>query len=194
MEVIETFKVTLDFEVSVDPETGEIKTNCVKKSINKTNFSTEPTKPKRKAKIADSPEPLLMLDDNKYKLTQAAVELMGIKPEDRLDIKYVPMNNKTIPVIATDDVWGTHNGCRLTKTYTVSCKGSKNTELAKYGKEFKVVAHPEKVRHFLLQTGDPVSEDIADIEEEIGLSLDVDLDELINDPDVKEVSSSIFKL
>lgn len=205
MEVVETFEVKLLFEVRVDNETGELTTVCVKKSIDKSGFKTTEAKPKRasKAKKVESDVPTLTLEDNKYCLNTAAVELMGVTNEDKLDIKYQKVGKNVVPVIATDDTWGTHSGCKVTKSFTVACRGSKNTELAKYGTSFTVVPHDKTVGLFILQNGDlkvedndPELEDLMQVEEDITFPVDEDLQGLIDDVDanVTEVSSSIFTL
>lgn len=207
MEIIENFKVVLDFQVSVDEETGEITTKCVKKSIDKTGFKAEEPKrkssTKSKAKKEESDTPLLTLEDNKYCLNTAAVQLMGIEYGCKLDIKYQKVGKTVVPVIADDEVWGTHSGNKTTKTFTVACRGSKNEELAKYGNVFTVIAHPDTAGLFILQSGlvniedeDPELEDIPSIEEELSLPIDEDLQSLIDSTDaqITEVSSSIFTL
>lgn len=193
MEIIENFRVTLDFQVSVNEETGEITTNCVKKSIDKTNFKSEDVKPKRsKVKKEESSEPTLTLEDNKYCLNTAAVELLQVSPDDKLDIKYEKQGKEIIPVIGRDESFGTHNGCRLTKSNTVSCRGSKNVELAKHGTEFILVSHSTKDGIFILKNKDAKDDIIDNSEEE---AIDIDLQDLIDDTaTITEVDSSIFKL
>lgn len=66
---------------------------------------------------------------------------------------------------------------------------SKNAELSKYGTEFKVVAFEEQEGIFILSNGDAVETPSAT--EEL---LDLDLQGIIDDPDVTEIDSSIFQL
>lgn len=203
MEVVETFKVVLEFNVMVDPDTGALETHCIKKTIDKAGFKVSEDKPKRssKKKKEESNIPTLTLEDNKYCLNTAAVELMELTSEDKLDIKYQKIGKSIVPIIATDNTWGTHGGNKLTKTFTVACRGSKNTELAKYGNSFTIVPHNETVGLFILQNGglkveenDPELEDLEQIEEDIAFPVDEDLQNLIDDVDVTEVPASIFKL
>lgn len=80
---------------------------------------------------------------------------------------------------------------------------SKNEELSKFGQKFVLVPHSEKEGRFILSSdGTPEAEvdeeleDLQDIEEAISLPIDVDLQDMIDDPDVeiKEVNSSMFQL
>ena len=203
--IIEEFTITLKYQVKVDTETGEMTTKCISRKIDKSNFEVAEEKPRRKTskvKKEESSAPLLTLEDNKYCLTQAAIDLMGIEPDCKLDIKYEKRGKETVPVIGSDDVWGTKGGNKLTKSLTVACRGSKNQELSKFGQEFTLVPHEKKEGLFILQSGtaevkiDDEIEDLQDLEEAISLPVDVDLQDLIDDSDanVKEVSSSMFQL
>ena len=108
-EIIENFTVTLHFQTKVDTNTGEVTTECIKKSIDKVVRVVE-DKPKKKASKPqknESSTPMLILEDNKYSLNQAAVELMGVEPDCKLDIKYEQRGKQRIPVIGTDEAFGT---------------------------------------------------------------------------------------
>lgn len=203
MEVVEHFQVILDYEVTVDPETGEIQTRLVNKSIDKAKFKSvnAPVKKKvSKIKKEESNEPQLVLEDNKYCLNTAAVELMGITTDDKIDIKYEKRGKNMIPVIGSDSVFGTKQGCKLTKSNTVSCRGSKNEELAKYGSIFELTPHETKQGLFILKgnNGPEIIEEseIKIDEEDENLPLDVDLNELIEDEDANltEIDSNFFVL
>lgn len=196
MEVLESFEVKLLFNIVVDTETGEVTTKCIKKSIDKL-VNVIDAKPKKKvSKKQESNEPLLTLEDNKYCLTHAAAELMDVEPGDKLDIKYEKQGKNLVPVIGKDESFGSFNGNKVTKSLTVACRGNKNVELTKYGTEFLVIPHESKVGIFILQNKDAELEQILDdsTEEEIELPMDVDLQDLIDDGDVTEVSSSLFQL
>lgn len=203
--IVEEFTITLKYQVKVDTETGEMTTKCISRKIDKSNFEVVEEKSKRKTskvKKEESSEPILTLEDNKYCLTQAAADLMGVEPDCKLDIKYEKRGKETVPVIGSDDVWGTKGGNKLTKSLTVACRGSKNEELSKFGQEFTLVPHEKKDGLFILQNGtakveiDDEVEDLQDLEETISIPVDVDLQDLIDDSDanVKEVSSSMFQL
>lgn len=202
--IIEEFTITLKYQVSVDTETGEMTTKCLSRKIDK-NIEVVEDKPKKrtsKVKKDESADPILTLEDNKYCLTQAAADLMGVEPDCKLDIKYEKRGKETVPVIGPDEVWKTKGGNKLTKSLTVACRGSKNEELSKFGHEFTLVPHETKEGLFILQNGtaeieiDEEVEDLHDLEEAISLPVDVDLQDLIDDADadVKEVKSSMFQL
>lgn len=203
--IIEEFTLTLKYQVTVDTETGEMTTKCISRKVDKSNLQVVEAKPRKvsKSKKVESSEPTLVLEDNKYCLNQAAVDLMGVEPDSKLDIKYEKRGKETIPVIGSDEAFGTHSGNRLTKSLTVACRGSKNEELSKYGSEFILVPHETKEGIFILQNEDAKLEQALDdtiekgndSEEEIELPVDIDLQDLIDGEDAKitEVSSSMFK-
>lgn len=199
--IIEEFNITLRYQVKVDTETGEMTTTCISRKIDKSNFEvTEAKKRTTKAKKEESSEPILTLEDNKYVLTQAAVDLLGAEADSKLDIKYEKQGKEIRPVIALDDTWGTHQGNRLTKSNTVVCRGAKNQELAKYGVEFLLIPHNEKDGIFILKNKNEdiekaLDDTIENKEEEIELPVDIDLQDLIDDKEeVTEIDSSLFKL
>ena len=173
------------FEFSYNTTTGEFSV------VNVETGEVKSTKPSvsGKPKVEGGNTPTLVLEDNKYCLNQAAVDLMEVVPGDKLDIKYKKIDGRIQPVIGKDEDFGTKGGCKLTKSFTVSCRGSKNTELSKYGTEFKVVAFEEQEGIFILSNGDAVETPSAT--EEL---LDLDLQSIIDDPDVTEIDSSIFQL
>lgn len=194
--IIEEFTITLKYQVKVDTETGEMTTKCLSRKVDKSNFEVVDAKPKKKSTSVknESSEPKLILENNKYQLTQAAVDLMGVEPDDKIDIKYEKQGKNITPVIGSDETFGTKQGNKLTKSLTVACRGSKNEELAKFGSEFTLVPHPKKDGIFILSTGN-VKTEKEEEDEEISLP-DIDLQELIDDKDaeITEVSSSMFQL
>jgi hypothetical protein len=190
--IVEEFTISLKYQVSVDTETGEMTTKCISRKIDKSNFEvTEAKKKSSKAKKEESTTPELTLEDNKYYLNSAAIELMGVSPDDKLDIKYEKKDNTMIPVIGTDESFGTRSGNRLTKSNSVAFRGSKNEELAKYGKVFTIIPHDKREGLFILQ-GDSKTEN--SFLEEISKNVDFDLDLSDIDKDAKEIDSSFFQL
>lgn len=174
-----TFNLVVDtttgtFEIT-NTETGETKSVKTKKTSKKTKDENH--------------NPQIILEDNKYKFNSAAVKLMNISPEDRVDIKYEKENKKFIPIIGKDSAFGTANGNRVTKTLTVSYRGKANEELRQYGTIFEVKPHPTKEGLFKL-IGDapelPTSEDVdlPDDDPEVDLvDDDINLEDLVDDAD-----------
>lgn len=197
------FTIHLEYEMTVDPETGEVlNTELIKKSSE--SSPKKPTSPPKagKHKKDESLEPQLVLENNKYYLNTAAVELMGLTSDDKLDIKYEKNGSTMVPVIGTDEAFGTKGGNKLTKSNTVACRGSKNDELSKYGKVFGITPHASKEGLYVL-TGDaaPVAaptgdENIAIEESDEDLPLNIDLVTLIDEKDanIEEIDSSYFQL
>lgn len=89
-------------------------------------------------KAKDSAEPQITLTDNKYILNESAANLIGVKWEDRLDIKYQLIDKIRFPIIGKDTAWGTKSGNKLTKSLTVSCRGNANSLLSEYGDTFSI--------------------------------------------------------
>lgn len=126
--IVEEFTITLKYQVTVDTETGEMTTKCIKRTIDKSNFEVSDAaskKASKKTKKEESIEPELTLEDNKYCLNSAAIELMDVTPNNKLDIKYEKNGNTMVPVIGTDEAFGTKGGNKLTKSNTVAYRGRK---------------------------------------------------------------------
>ena len=85
---------------------------------------------------------------------------------------------------------------KVTKGLTVACRGSKNVELSKFGNEFLIIRHESKVGIFILQNKNAEVEKIVDdtTEEEIEFPVDDDIQNLIDEGDIKEIPSSLFQL
>lgn len=193
--ITEEFTISLKYQVSIDTETGEMTTKCISRKIDKSNFELTEVKTKKitsKKSIGEGPR--LILESNKYQLTQEAVDLLGVSPDDKIDIKYEKQGKSIIPVIASDETFGTKQGNKLTKSLTVACRGSKNSELAKFGEEFVLVQHPNKEGVFILNSGN-VDTALEEDEEEISLP-DIDLQDIIDDEnaEITEVTASMFQL
>lgn len=194
----ETFILSLTYEMSVDTETGEVlETKLIDRSVNKPVKAMKATA--NEAVQDDDKEPKLYLEDNKCRLNSKAVSLMGISPGDKLDIKYDDGKNGSVPIIGTDEAFGTKGGNKLTKSNTIACRGSKNEELSKYGKEFVLAVHPSKAGLFVLTSeevavGQLVGDDNVNIDTPEGI--DLNLEGLVDDKDanVSSIDTNFFKL
>ena len=190
----ETFTVKLTYEMSVNTDTGEIlETRLIDRSVD--NSDLKAVKPSTKKKVVEDKEPKLILEDNKYRLNNAAVELMGLSSDSKLSIKYIQGNSGDVPVICIDD-----HGNKITKSNTVACRGNKNTELAKYGEEFTLVPHPSKPGLFILTSESVkpeqlIGDDNVNIEEG-DIPFDLDVKDLVDNEDanITEIDSNFFKL
>ena len=157
----------------VDKETGEIITREATlgdfKEVTKKTTTTRSRKPKD-----DDPIAKITLLEGKWQMNHACVELTGFEPEMKLDIKFEKKGRVTTPVLCQDDKAGN----RLTKTYTVSCRGSKHDNLAGYGDTFEVVPYDGKEGYFKLIGNVPQAEDdIIDVPEEIADPEEFDVDD-----------------
>ena len=109
----------------LDETTGELITREATlgdfKEVKKSSSGTRTRKPKDEDPVAK-----LNLLDNKIQFNAAAVEMTGFEPEMKIDIKFEKKGRVTTPVLCQDD----KTGNRLTKTFTISCRGSKHENLA----------------------------------------------------------------
>lgn len=180
----ETFTIKLTYEMSVDTDTGEIlETKLINRSVDNSDLKTI-------KKETSSGNPTLFLEENKCRLNEAAVQLMNLTTDSRINIKYEQCSDGDRPILEVDD----KNGNKLTKSNTIACRGNKNQELAKYGTEFEIVAHPDRPKTFILVTDKKVDKKG---DENINISPEdvLDLTSLIDDSeDIKEVDSNFFKL
>lgn len=190
--IVEEFTITLKYQVTVDTETGEMTTKCIKRTVDKTNFEVSEKKTAKKKVVEDNSSPQLTLEDNKYRLNTAAIELMGVSAESKIDIKYEKQGKSMIPVIGTDEAFGTRGGNRLSKSNTVACRGSKHEELVKYGNVFQIIPHDSKAGLFILKGDAQV--DTLDGDENVSIDEEIDISQLIDDKDVEEINSFDFTL
>ena len=190
--IVEEFTITLKYQVTVDTETGEMTTKCIKRTVDKTNFEVSEKKTAKKKVVEDNSSPQLTLEDNKYRLNTAAIELMGVSAESKIDIKYEKQGKSMIPVIGTDEAFGTRGGNRLSKSNTVACRGSKHEELIKYGTVFQIVPHDSKAGLFILKGDAQI--DTLDGDENVSIDEEIDISQLIDDKDVEEINSFDFTL
>ena len=181
---IQSSKIVLTL---VDTETGELFTKEATfgdfKEVVKKATAT------RTKKVKDDGDPVakITLLEGKWQMNHACVELTGFEPEMKLEVKFEKKGRVTTPVLCEDE----KSGNRLTKTYTVSCRGSRHDNLAEYGDVFEVIPYEGKEGYFKLKGNAPQKEDdIIDIPEEI-----TDPEELDDDiTDNSEVDISDFDL
>ena len=186
-------KITITTEW-VDEETGEVfkDTREMKDdSIKKPRATTS----KASSKSDDRKESILTLEDNKYILSAGAVAALGVEAGDKIDIKFQKVDNKMIPVIGTNDTFGTKAGNKLTKSNTVSYRGKSNDELKIYGDIFTLVEHPTAVGLFILKGEntpdvDMVTTKVAQPEEET--EVEEDASDLLEGEDTEEVTTKDF--
>lgn len=175
-------------------DTRELKDDSVKKPSTRKSTSSK----KKNSEVDDSnPNPLLILEENKYILNKAAVEALGVEPGDKVDIKQQKLNKKECLVIGAAETFGTQSGNKLTQKNAVSYRGKNNQNLAEHGNEFTFTPHP-KIDGLFILTGNkepeikedvvPEAEDIASEDE-----LDDEMASLIDgNADDTEISDNDF--
>lgn len=180
--MFEEFTIALKYQVKVDTDTGEMTTKCISRKIDKSNFKVS------ESKVNESSEPQLTLEENKYRLNNAAIKLMNLKADDRLEIKYEKQGNIISPIIGTAEAFHISGGNRLTKSNTVSFRGIKNKELSEYGTIFTIT--PYKDGLFSLKGDKEIVEQQGDeniVEPDVN-----DFADLVDN--TEEVDSSFFQL
>ena len=146
----------------LDETTGELITREATlgdfKEVKKSSSGTRTRKPKDEDPVAK-----LSLLDNKIQFNAAAVEMTGFEPEMKIDIKFEKKGRVTTPVLCEDEKAGN----RLTKTFTISCRGSKHDNLAEFGDIFELIPYEGKEGYFKLKGNVEKEDDIIDVPEEI---------------------------
>lgn len=184
------FKLYFDDElgkfVAVNEETGETRDfTAAKKSTSSTTTRT------KKKKEDENPNPQVILEENKYKLNSAAVELIGIEPDDKLCVKMKKIDGTMLPIIGTNEAFKVKDGNRVTKSFTVACRGANHDALANYGTIFDLEVNPELEGTFIMRgdkggvvtNDDNISKDV-----ELPEDLNIDLDNMSNDDDMPDLS------
>ncbi len=184
-------KLDIIFHYNVDENTGEMT------YIGKDEITVDTAVPAKKqatkaAKVEENDEPLITLDSNKLILTTGAVKLMNVCADCRLDIKYKKKDKKSVPVIGTDAAFGTKGGNKLTKTNTISFRGSANDKLAEFGTTFKLEPSEDEGIFYLI--GDKAINPIPDIAIDIESELDIDALEALDIDESKDLENFDFSL
>jgi hypothetical protein len=156
--MIQTFKVLFTYEQ--DDETGEVKV-VNREVVNDDLPKAKKTSSKTTKKTDEDPEPKVTLEDNKYSLNTAALTLLSVEADDRIDIKFEKRENGRVPVIGSNVCFGTQGGNRLTKSGTVSYRGKNHDLLEEYGTVFTLKA-TDKEGIFEMVGDKPIPEEKKD--------------------------------
>lgn len=169
--------ITFDY----DPETNEYKP--IKQEIIKDKAKKEPAI-ELAEQAEESAEPQLTLASNKYILNKSAADLLGVKWEDKIDIKYQLIDSIRYPIIGSNISWGTSGGNKLTKSLTVSCRGNANSLLSEFGDTFTFAPWQGHKGLYILignKDRDIESDDNIEVKESIEPEEDIILDNNIED-------------
>ena len=158
---INSAKLTIEI---IDIETGEIITREATLGDFKEVTAKKKATSSKKVKIDDSdPNPKITLLDGKVQFNKAAVDLTGFEPDMKIDIKFDKKGKKQIPIMMREE----NSGNRLTKSYTISCRGSRHDDLLKYGDVFELEPYPDKDGYFYLKGNKAIEDDIIEVPQEI---------------------------
>ena len=155
---INSAKLTIEI---VDNTTGEIITREATLGDFKEVTAKKKTTSSKKPQDSD-PVAKVMLLDGKIQLNNSAINLTGYEPDMKIDIKFEKKGKKQIPVMMQAD-----SGNRLTKSYTISCRGSKHDNLLEHGDVFELEPYPEKDGYFYLKGNKAIEDDIIEVPQEI---------------------------
>ena len=156
---INSAKLTIEI---VDDTTGEIITREATLGDFKEVTAKKKATSSKKPKDDGDPVAKVMLLDGKVQLNNSAINLTGFEPDMKIDIKFEKKGKKQIPVMMQAD-----SGNRLTKSYTISCRGSKHDNLLEHGDVFELEPYPEKDRYFYLKGNKAIEDDIIEVPQEI---------------------------
>ena len=156
---INSAKLTIEI---VDDTTGEIITREATLGDFKEVTAKKKATSSKKPKDDGDPVAKVMLLDGKVQLNNSAINLTGYEPDMKIDIKFEKKGKKQIPVMMQAD-----SGNRLTKSYTISCRGSKHDNLLEYGDVFELEPYPEKDGYFYLKGNKAIEDDIIEVPQEI---------------------------
>ena len=82
---------------------------------------------------------IISVEDNKLRFNKEACKVLDIKADDRICINYYTVKpQETFPVIGKPECFKMTDGNRVTKSNTVSYRGSQRDILLQYGKFFKL--------------------------------------------------------
>lgn len=156
---INSAKLTIEI---VDDTTGEIITREATLGDFKEVTAKKKATSSKKPKDDGDPVAKVILLDGKIQLNTAAINLTGYEPDMKIDIKFEKKGKKQIPVMMQAD-----SGNRLTKSYTISCRGSKHDNLLEHGDVFELEPYPEKDGYFYLKGNKAIEDDIIEVPQEI---------------------------
>lgn len=184
--------ITFDY----DPETNEYKP--IKQEIIKDKAKKE-LAIELAEQAEESAEPQLTLASNKYILNKSAADLLGVKWEDKIDIKYQLIDSIRYPIIGSNISWGTNGGNKLTKSLTVSCRGNANSLLSEFGDTFTFAPWQGHKGLYILvgnKDRDIESDDNIEVKESTEPEEDIILDINLNDDieDVIETTEDDYEL
>lgn len=118
--------------------------------------------------------PVIEVGDNKLIISPKAIELMSIHYGDRIAVNYIQKNNEiTFPIIGKAEIFADPNaGNKLSKSNTVSFKGTQRTILTKYGLLFKIEEYrPGVFKMDSINESDLIQADESLVEEHNDLTL-----------------------
>lgn len=170
-------RVVTELVFDYDTETKEF-TTVSQKLLGESSTGAKKKAPTtKKAKEDQGENPGVIREDGKLILSEKAVELLSIEPDDKVFIGYDKVGSSFKPFIGSDE----KKGNKLTKTNTVSYRGKANEELAQYGDSFSLTKGKHAGTFYLVggieKTADApegieVDEDTVSDDLEVTLDLD----------------------
>lgn len=171
MDNIKIVKQTL-YTQWVDQSTGELFEETREFLDDTIKVPKKTTSRSSKKPKDNDAEPKVYLEDNKIRLNGKAIELTGFEPEQKINILFEKKGKTITPILCLDD----KNGNRLTKSFTISCRGSRHDNLAEYGNIFNISEYEGKENYYKLSGDKIIESDLIEIPEEISDPEEDDLD------------------
>jgi hypothetical protein len=183
-------RIVTEVAFDYDTETNEC-TPISQTVIGKSSEAKKKTTTSKKTKSENQGEnPGLIREDGKLILSEEAVELLGIAPDDKVFIGYDKVGSTFKPFIGTDE----KKGNKLTKTNTVSYRGKANEELALYGDTFTLSKGKHEGTFYLngnIDETSSVNPEGIEVDEE-STSDDLDVSLKLDDVQTKKITSFSF--
>lgn len=179
---------TVTFEFDGDTQTVS-KIKCFQDGIEQKKPTTRKAPAKKEIVLED--KAIITLESNKLVLNNKAVAVLGLEYQDRVLIKYDKIKGQKLPVpiISKDE----DSGNKITKTNTVSYRGTANSVLKEYGEEFTLEEYKPDVWRMISTSTNEVDKYTAILdsvdEQEDDIPLFVE-----EDDDNFEIEEMTFKL
>ena len=122
-----------------------------------------------KNKLADINLAAIEIGDKKIIFSPKAIQILNVIPGNRISINYIQKNNEeTFPVIGKSEIFvDPENGQKLTKSGTISFRGTQRDLLEQFGGLFKLEPYVENMYRLIAIEEIDLYENEEDFKDEI---------------------------
>ena len=146
--------INLECTINFDPITNQTSLVSARVLPNDETFEND----------ENSIEPKIVLDSNKYQLNKQAIILLGACPGTRIDIRYKQENNELFPLIGLSESFGSVSGNKVSKAYTISCRGTARELLARFGTVFTLIPYKDGLYKLIGNDSEKVQESLKKVD------------------------------